>query len=73
MTGDCHVRFCERLRGETPLCLLGGKKDLCFTRWTQRLRSGRGFYYFKNFKNFSNFINIKTYYFDNHLPQFPMQ
>jgi hypothetical protein len=25
MTGDCHVRFCERLRGETPLCLLGGK------------------------------------------------
>jgi len=24
MTGDCHVRFCERLRGETPLCLLGG-------------------------------------------------
>ena len=26
MTGDCHVRFCERLRGETPLCLLGEKK-----------------------------------------------
>jgi hypothetical protein len=25
MTGDCHVRFCERLRGETPLCLLGAK------------------------------------------------
>jgi hypothetical protein len=24
MTGDCHVRFCERLRGESPLCLLGG-------------------------------------------------
>ncbi|MEW5844217.1 MAG: dihydrofolate reductase family protein [Bacteroidota bacterium] len=24
MTGDCHVRFCERLRGETPLDLLGG-------------------------------------------------
>jgi len=23
MTGDCHVRFCERLRGEIPLCLLG--------------------------------------------------
>lgn len=22
MTGDCHVRFCERLRGEIPLCLL---------------------------------------------------
>jgi hypothetical protein len=21
--GDYHVRFCERLRGETPLCLLG--------------------------------------------------
>jgi hypothetical protein len=26
MTGDCHVRFCERLRGETPLCLLGARK-----------------------------------------------
>jgi hypothetical protein len=26
MTGDCHVRFCERLRGETPLCLLGEKR-----------------------------------------------
>ena len=26
MTGDCHVRFCERLRGETPLCLLGENK-----------------------------------------------
>jgi len=26
MTGDCHVRFCERLRGETPLCLLGAQK-----------------------------------------------
>jgi hypothetical protein len=25
MTGDCHVRFCERLRGEIPLCLLGVK------------------------------------------------
>jgi len=23
MTGDCHVRFCERLAGETPACLLG--------------------------------------------------
>jgi len=23
MMGDYHVRFCERLRGETPLCLLG--------------------------------------------------
>jgi hypothetical protein len=23
MTGDCHVRFCERLRGKTPLDLLG--------------------------------------------------
>ena len=23
MTGDCHVRFCERFRGESPLCLLG--------------------------------------------------
>ncbi len=28
MTGDCHVRFCERLRGETPLCLLG-KTQIC--------------------------------------------
>ncbi len=27
MTGDCHVRFCERLRGETPLCLLGERKE----------------------------------------------
>ena len=25
MTGDCHVRFCERLGGETPPCLLGEK------------------------------------------------
>ena len=23
MTGDCHVRFCERFRGENPLYLLG--------------------------------------------------
>ena len=23
MTGDCHVRICERLAGETPACLLG--------------------------------------------------
>ena len=23
MTGDCHVRFCERLAGATPACLLG--------------------------------------------------
>src|SRR5690606_1189496 len=23
MTGDRHVRFCERLAGETPACLLG--------------------------------------------------
>jgi hypothetical protein len=22
MVGDCHVRFCERFRGETPLYLL---------------------------------------------------
>jgi len=22
MTGDCHVRFCERFRGEIPLYLL---------------------------------------------------
>ncbi|MEW5843945.1 MAG: hypothetical protein AB1775_11855, partial [Bacteroidota bacterium] len=28
MTGDCHVRFCERLRGETPLDLLGETKTL---------------------------------------------
>ena len=26
--GDCHVRFCERLRGETPLCLLGEKQKI---------------------------------------------
>lgn len=24
MTADCEVRFCERLRGETAHCLLGG-------------------------------------------------
>jgi len=24
MIGDHQVRFCERLRGETPLCLFGG-------------------------------------------------
>ena len=24
MTGDCHVRFCERLAGAIPACLLGG-------------------------------------------------
>ena len=24
MMGDYHVRFCERLEGETPSCLLGG-------------------------------------------------
>ena len=23
MSREAHVRFCERLRGETPLCLLG--------------------------------------------------
>jgi hypothetical protein len=23
MTGDCHVRFCERMRGVIPLVLLG--------------------------------------------------
>jgi hypothetical protein len=23
MTGDCHVRFCERLAGAIPACLLG--------------------------------------------------
>jgi uncharacterized membrane protein YeaQ/YmgE (transglycosylase-associated protein family) len=26
MTGDFHVRFCERLRSETPICLLSGLK-----------------------------------------------
>jgi len=36
MTGDCHVRFCERLRGETPLCLLGGKKKFNH-KGTQRI------------------------------------
>ncbi len=25
MTGDCHVRFCERLGGKNPPCLLGGE------------------------------------------------
>ena len=26
MSREAHVRFCERLRGETPLCLLGAKQ-----------------------------------------------
>ena len=26
MMGDYQVRFCERLRGESPLCLLGVEK-----------------------------------------------
>jgi hypothetical protein len=30
MMGDYHVRFCERLRGETPLCLLGDTEDETF-------------------------------------------
>jgi len=34
MRGDCHVRFCERLKGETPFDLLGGKKK--FTQSSQR-------------------------------------
>ena len=28
MMGDYQVRFCERLRGETPLCLLGGFSEI---------------------------------------------
>jgi hypothetical protein len=50
MTGDCHVRFCERLAGATPACLLGGEN--CCTRnhlvcaeilpqRTQRIRNER--------------------------------
>jgi len=27
MMGDYHVRFCERLAGETPACLLGASYD----------------------------------------------
>ena len=42
MTGDCHVRFCERLGGETPPCLLGGlareKKRMSHAK-TQRSQS----------------------------------
>ena len=37
MTGDCHVRFCERLRGETPLCLLGVASSPHFAVKIQRV------------------------------------
>ena len=40
MTGDCHVRFCERLRGETPLCLLGEQKKKRYKN--QEIRADRG-------------------------------
>jgi hypothetical protein len=39
MTGDCHVRFCERLRGETPLCLLGAITPFLKNRLTGYLQS----------------------------------
>ncbi|MDP3148533.1 MAG: hypothetical protein Q8N83_05330, partial [Ignavibacteria bacterium] len=35
MTGDCHVRFCERLKGETPFDLLG-ERNLVLTRSARR-------------------------------------
>ena len=43
MTGDCHVRFCERLGGETPPCLLGNpeiktKKPYCKNIHSEHLR-----------------------------------
>ena len=31
MMGDYHVRFCERLRGEIPLCLLDQNGDIEFS------------------------------------------
>ncbi|MDP3150719.1 MAG: hypothetical protein Q8N83_16485, partial [Ignavibacteria bacterium] len=34
MTGDCHVRFCERLKGETPFDLLG-ERILCYTKFRE--------------------------------------
>jgi len=42
MMGDYHVRFCERLRGETPLCLLGGNKLEVFTTRTRGREATRG-------------------------------
>ena len=37
MTGDCHVRFSEGLKGETPFDLLGvKKKETTFTQRPQR-------------------------------------
>ena len=41
MTGDCHVRFCERLRGETPLCLLGAQKEGLYEVPSTCLAAGR--------------------------------
>ena len=43
MTGDCHVRFCERLRGETPLCLLG---DLVAPLFFATTRGTKSLYFF---------------------------
>jgi hypothetical protein len=41
MTGDCHVRFCERLRGATPLCLLGASaREKKVTRAKTQRRRG---------------------------------
>ncbi len=31
--GDYHVRFCERLAGETPACLLGLIPTVCTHRY----------------------------------------
>lgn len=36
MMGDYQVRFCERLAGESPACLLGGSKQYPTRRLTQR-------------------------------------
>jgi hypothetical protein len=50
MTGDCHVRFCERLRGETPLCLLGETKYFYFFSKKEahaKLQSRQGFNSFR--------------------------
>ena len=41
MSREAHVRFCERLRGETPLCLLGASyvATLKLNAWVHGVQS----------------------------------
>ena len=51
MMREYHVRFCERLEGETPSCLLGGKIPLA----TKALRhEGKSSSIYRN--NFHHFL-----------------